>query len=101
MDPDAIAVIIGLVFVTAVIVGTIIVVRSDKRRIRTAILRSGGRVEWVWLYSGNQQLKSWRDLNGLGPRLYKVRWVDADGTMRTRQVFVGVFSGLEWANSDG
>ena len=100
MDPDAIAVIIGLVFVTAVIVGTFIVMWSDKRRIRTAVLRSGGRVEWVRLYSGAEELKSWRDLNGLGPRLYKVRWVHADGTMRTRQVFVGVFSGLEWANSD-
>ena len=101
MDSDAIAVIIGLVFVTANIVGRIIVVWSDKRRIRTAVLRSGGRVEWVRLYSGAQELKSWRDLNGLGPRLYQVRWVDADGTMRTRQVFVGVFSGLEWSNSDG
>lgn len=101
MDPEAIAVLIGLVFFTAVIVGTIIVMWSDKRRIRAAVLRNGGTVEWVRLYSGGEGLKSWRDVNGLGPRLYQVRSVDADGATRTSEVHVGVFSGVEWSDSDG
>jgi hypothetical protein len=73
----------------------------DKRRIRADVVRSGGRVEWIRLWSGGERIRSWRDsFNGLGPVRYRVRRVDADGQTRTSDVHVGMFSGVRWLGPD-
>jgi hypothetical protein len=79
--------------------GMTLVGRADRRRIESAVLQAGGKVESITDYGGYQKLKSWRELNYFAPRCYKVRRVDADGVTRTNAVIVGVFSGIEWGDS--
>jgi hypothetical protein len=92
---------IGLAITLTFIVEEIVVRWLDRRKIESAVLQAGGKVESITGYGGYQKLKfeSWRDLNYFGPRCYKVRRVDADGVTRTNAVIVGVLSGIEWGDA--
>lgn len=99
MSSVAVPVLVVLVMTVAYVGGMIAAARSDKRRIRSEVLRNGGKIEAITWYSGGHKLESWRDANAFGPRCYKVRRVDADGETRTNAVFVGIFSGIKWGDS--